>query len=246
MPDLTTTPGAVSGARAFAMAGVGPTDVDVLMGYDSFTITALLHLEDLGFCAKGEGGPFAAEGGLGPGGLAPHEHQRRRALVHPPRHVRDVPAHRGRAPAARRVRRSARSTAPTSPSPTARACSSPSCRRSCSGPRPRCDGSRAPSQRPARFEPPVGAESGPFWEATREGRLLVQWCTACDRGVFYPRVFCPYCGAPGSSLEWREAAGRATVHAAVVEHRPEAAGASFAAAGARSASPWSTWRRGCA
>ena len=44
---------------------------------------------------------------------------------------------------------------------------------------------------PARFEPPVGAESGPFWEATREGRLLVQWCTACDRGVFYPRVVLP-------------------------------------------------------
>lgn len=68
MPDLTTTPGAVSGPAAFAMAGVEPGDVDVLMGYDSFTITALLHLEDLGFCAKGEGGPFAEDGRLGPGG----------------------------------------------------------------------------------------------------------------------------------------------------------------------------------
>ncbi len=68
MPGLTTTPGAVSGANAFAMAGLAPSDVDVLMGYDSFTITALLHLEDLGFCKKGEGGPFAAEGTLGPGG----------------------------------------------------------------------------------------------------------------------------------------------------------------------------------
>ena len=68
MPDLTTTPGVVSGARAFAMAGVTPADVDVLMGYDSFTITALLHLEDLGFCPKGDGGPFVAEAALGPGG----------------------------------------------------------------------------------------------------------------------------------------------------------------------------------
>jgi acetyl-CoA acetyltransferase len=68
MPDLTTTPGAVSGPRAFEMAGIEPADVDVLMGYDSFTITALLHLEDLGFCKKGEGGPFAADGHLGPGG----------------------------------------------------------------------------------------------------------------------------------------------------------------------------------
>jgi acetyl-CoA acetyltransferase len=71
MPDLTTTPGAVSGRNAFAAAGITPEDVDVLMGYDSFTITALLHLEDLGFCAKGEGGPFASDGKLGPGGALP-------------------------------------------------------------------------------------------------------------------------------------------------------------------------------
>ena len=80
---------------------------------------------------------------------------------------------------------------------------------------------------PVRFEPPVGADSGPFWEATREGRLLVQWCTACDRAVFYPRAFCPRCAARGSALEWRGASGRATVYAAGVEHRPEAAGAAF-------------------
>ena len=80
---------------------------------------------------------------------------------------------------------------------------------------------------PTRFEPPVGAESGPFWDATREGRLLVQWCTACGRGVFYPRAFCPHCAAPGSALEWRTASGRATVYAAVVEHKPEAARVAF-------------------
>src|SRR5262245_55937666 len=67
MPDLTTTAGAVSGPAAFAMAGIKPADVDVLMGYDSFTITALLHLEDLGFCAKGEGGPFVEDGQIGAG-----------------------------------------------------------------------------------------------------------------------------------------------------------------------------------
>ncbi len=86
-----------------------------------------------------------------------------------------------------------------------------------------------------RFEPPVGDESEPFWDATREGRLLVQWCTACDRGIFYPRAFCPSCGTGGAggaggaggTLGWREASGRATVHAAVVEHRPDAAGAAF-------------------
>ena len=71
MPDLTTTGGAVSGPAAFAMAGIKPSDVDLLMGYDSFTITALLHLEDLGFCGKGEGGAFVADGKLGPGGSLP-------------------------------------------------------------------------------------------------------------------------------------------------------------------------------
>jgi uncharacterized protein len=77
---------------------------------------------------------------------------------------------------------------------------------------------------PTRLEPPVGADSGPFWEATREGRLLVQWCTACDRGVFYPRAFCPHCGAGRSALDWREAGGRATVYASSVEHRPAPGG----------------------
>jgi acetyl-CoA acetyltransferase len=68
MPDLTVTGGAVSGPAAFSMAGVKHGDVDLLMSYDSFTITALLHLEDLGFCAKGEGGAFVGDGKLGPGG----------------------------------------------------------------------------------------------------------------------------------------------------------------------------------
>ena len=80
---------------------------------------------------------------------------------------------------------------------------------------------------PTRFEPPIGVEAEAFWEATRQQRLLVQWCTSCDRGVFYPRVFCPHCSAGRGSLEWRSASGRATVYAAVVEHRPDAAGAKF-------------------
>lgn len=71
MPELTVTAGAVSGPKAFAIAGIGPDDVDVLESYDSFTITVLLALEDLGFCAKGEGGAFAASGALGPGGSLP-------------------------------------------------------------------------------------------------------------------------------------------------------------------------------
>ncbi len=71
MPDLAVTAGTVSGPAAFKQAGITAADVDLLMGYDSFTITALLHLEDLGFCAKGEGGAFVADGKLGPGGSLP-------------------------------------------------------------------------------------------------------------------------------------------------------------------------------
>lgn len=71
MPDLTTTGGVVSGREAFAIAGLGPAEVDVVELYDSFTITVLLALEDLGFCPKGEGGAFVADGPLRPGGTLP-------------------------------------------------------------------------------------------------------------------------------------------------------------------------------
>jgi len=71
MPDLTTTAAVDSGARAFAMAGLAPGDVDVVQLYDAFTINAILFLEDLGFCAKGEGGAFVADGGIAPGGHLP-------------------------------------------------------------------------------------------------------------------------------------------------------------------------------
>ncbi|HEY1857120.1 thiolase [Acidocella sp.] len=68
MADLTATAARVSGPRAFAAAGLGPSDVDVALLYDAFTITPILFLEDLGFCAKGEGGPFVQDGGIAPGG----------------------------------------------------------------------------------------------------------------------------------------------------------------------------------
>ncbi len=70
-PDLTVTPGAVSGREAFGMAGIKPGDVDVLEPYDNFTHAVLLYLEDLGFCKKGEAGAFVAEGRLAPGGSLP-------------------------------------------------------------------------------------------------------------------------------------------------------------------------------
>jgi len=62
--DLTTTGAAVSGPLAFAEAGVAPADIKYASIYDSFTITVLLQLEDLGFCAKGRGGTLVADGNL--------------------------------------------------------------------------------------------------------------------------------------------------------------------------------------
>ena len=68
MPELTETAARASGALAFARAGMRPQDIDVAQVYDSFTITVILTLEDLGFCPKGEGGAFVSGGRIAPGG----------------------------------------------------------------------------------------------------------------------------------------------------------------------------------
>jgi acetyl-CoA C-acetyltransferase len=62
--DLLTSGAAVAGAAAFAEAGVKPADIKYASIYDSFTITVVMQLEDLGFCKKGEGGRFVANGNL--------------------------------------------------------------------------------------------------------------------------------------------------------------------------------------
>ena len=62
--DLTWSASKWSGAAAFAEAGVKPADIQYASIYDSFTITVLIQLEDLGFCEKGQGGRFVADGGL--------------------------------------------------------------------------------------------------------------------------------------------------------------------------------------
>ena len=68
MPDVTKTAASETGPRACAMAGVAVSDIDLVEVYDAFTITTLMFLEDLGFCAKGEGGPFVEDGAIAPGG----------------------------------------------------------------------------------------------------------------------------------------------------------------------------------
>jgi acetyl-CoA C-acetyltransferase len=62
--DLTWSAAAWSGPRAFEEAGITPAQIQYASLYDSFTITVLMQLEDLGFCKKGEGGRFVMDGGL--------------------------------------------------------------------------------------------------------------------------------------------------------------------------------------
>jgi acetyl-CoA C-acetyltransferase len=62
--DLTYSGAVVSGPAAFAEAGVKPSDIKYASIYDSFTITVLIQIEDLGFCAKGQGGRFVSDGNL--------------------------------------------------------------------------------------------------------------------------------------------------------------------------------------
>ncbi|MCK6424736.1 MAG: thiolase domain-containing protein [Burkholderiaceae bacterium] len=62
--DLTGSAAALSGPRAFEEAGITPAQIQYASLYDSFTITVLMQLEDLGFCKKGEGGRFVMDGGL--------------------------------------------------------------------------------------------------------------------------------------------------------------------------------------
>ncbi len=68
---LIHTAGARSAPRALAMAGAKVSDVSQCQIYDCYTYTVIATLEDYGFCEKGEGGPFVADGRLGPGGVLP-------------------------------------------------------------------------------------------------------------------------------------------------------------------------------
>lgn len=70
-----------------------------------------------------------------------------------------------------------------------------------------------------RFVTPPSPAAMPFWEATKEQRLVLQWCLDCEQPVHFPREVCPRC--LGSRFDWREASGDAEVYSVVVEHRAE-------------------------
>ena len=68
---MTTTPAREAGEQVFRVAGMAPRDIDLALLYDDTTYGVLVQLEDFGFCAKGEGGPFVEDGHLGAGGSLP-------------------------------------------------------------------------------------------------------------------------------------------------------------------------------
>ena len=69
-----------------------------------------------------------------------------------------------------------------------------------------------------RPQPTTTEESLPFWDATREQRLRLQWCEDCDVVVHFPRSFCPRDG--GHRLGWRYSNERGVVYSFTVDHRP--------------------------
>ena len=133
MPDLTTTAAAITGPRAMKEAGITPADVDLLMTYDSFTITVLLALEDLGFCRKGEGGAFVGAGSIDPGAKLAVNTDGGGLSSNHPGHARHFPAHRIRAADCAAKPASGKSRKLISPSRTASADGCPRMAPSCWG-----------------------------------------------------------------------------------------------------------------
>ena len=70
----------------------------------------------------------------------------------------------------------------------------------------------------ARREPSMSDEALPFWDATRQQRFVLPWCTECDAAIWYPRATCPRC--LGDTVEWRDDDGGGTVYAASVHSKP--------------------------
>jgi len=104
--DTTRTAAADMAPRLYSMAGVGPSDFDLAELYDCFTYSVLVQLEDYGFCAKGEGGPFVASGATARGGSIPvntHGGFLSEGYVHGLNHVAEAVSQLRRTAGARQV-----------------------------------------------------------------------------------------------------------------------------------------------
>ena len=173
----------------------------------------LLHFEDLGFCAKGEGGAVRrVDGNIGPGGALPtNTNGGGLSYTHPGMYgmflvveaVRQLRGECGAAPGRR---------APRSRSPTARAWCCRACRPSCSARRRRCDGAARAARRPRSAEPVLGGDAD-------EQRTRAVVPRRATRRSSIPREVCPRaCRPTRSSGASRAATGRSTRSS--VQHRP--------------------------
>jgi uncharacterized OB-fold protein len=63
---------------------------------------------------------------------------------------------------------------------------------------------------PAKPDPVVNPWTKPFWEAAKQGKLLIQKCEDCKKVIFYPRIACPHCFS--DNLAWTETSGKGTVY----------------------------------
>ena len=158
--------------RPSRMAGIKPADVDSVSSTTASPSPCSSRLEDLGFCRQGRGRSVRRRRQARPGRRIADEHERRRAQLHASRHVRDVPPRRGRSP----------SRAATTPVSVAHGCGGVL---SATGTVVLGIGGVAVSEvrEEKEYLPPIGEASGPFWEATKDQRLVIQWCVECDKPI---------------------------------------------------------------
>jgi uncharacterized OB-fold protein len=191
------------------MAGVKPSDIKYASIYDSFTITVVIQIEDLGFA--GEGGS-SSDGNLISGvGKLPFNTDgggRAQPSGQPRRHDQ---SHRGGPAGARRARRcgSRTTTSCWRTAPAAR------WRRARGLNRHSRAGVIIMSEKVYAAVPPTpGAE--PYWEGAKAGKLLVKWCQDCKKPHHYPRGVCPHCLS--TNLEWKQAKGTGEVYTYSIMH----------------------------
>ena len=193
------------------MAGVTHDDIDLCMIYDSFTITVLATLENLGFCKPGEGGAFVGGRPHRPRRRAAGQPRRRRPLVEPPGHARHLPRDRGGASSCAASAARARST-------DARHRARARHRRHARRRAQRCDpdpGERTDERRDDRVHAPsavrVDWESRGYWEGAGRGELVLQRCRAAALVQHEPRALCVTLPRRRrSSTSSRRAAARST------------------------------------
>ncbi len=212
--DFLEIAAAQSGRLAFERAGVAHKDIDMAMIYDSFTITVLTTLENLGFCKRGEGGAFVTGGRLRYRRRPAAQHRRRRSVIQPSRDARDLPGDRSGQTVARRMR--------SAPGQGLQDRAGPRHRRHARHPPFRRDAdlcqSVARSANPMADEkrkytkplPHMDEENRPWWEALKRHELYLQKCRDCgDLATIRARYVPNACRrAPNGSA--RRAAARST------------------------------------